>query len=50
MLHQIAINIILLACRMDDEAARDDEFWGGGTCRSTSHPDLYVVGQALYRD
>lgn len=50
MLHQIAINIILYAYRLDNEPARDDELWGGGTCRSISHPDLYIVGQALYRD
>lgn len=50
MLHQIAVTIILFACRLDDEAARDDEFRAGGTRRSASHPDLYVVGQALYRD
>lgn len=50
MLHQIGINIIFSAYRLDNEAARDDELWGGGTYRSASHPDLYVVGQALYRD
>ncbi|GLD56329.1 uncharacterized protein AKAME5_000868600 [Lates japonicus] len=41
--------------RLDDEPTRDEELWGSqsdlrATPRSASHPDLCVVGQALYRD
>ncbi|XP_061156548.1 photoreceptor cilium actin regulator [Syngnathus typhle] len=40
---------------LHDEAARKEESWGSqwdlrATLRSASHPDLYVVGQALCRD
>ncbi|XP_077435691.1 photoreceptor cilium actin regulator [Vanacampus margaritifer] len=40
---------------LDDELARKEESWGSqsdlrATPRSASHPDLYVVGQALHRN
>ncbi|XP_061552919.1 photoreceptor cilium actin regulator [Phycodurus eques] len=40
---------------LDDEPDRKEESWGSqsdlrATQRSASHPDLYVVGQALHRD
>ncbi|XP_034419350.1 photoreceptor cilium actin regulator [Cyclopterus lumpus] len=40
---------------LDDEATRDEELWGSqsnlrATLRSASHPNLCVVGQALFRD
>ncbi|XP_058470599.1 photoreceptor cilium actin regulator [Solea solea] len=40
---------------LDNEPTRDDELWGSqsdlrATPRSASHPDLCVVGQALYKD
>ncbi|XP_051941630.1 photoreceptor cilium actin regulator [Hippocampus zosterae] len=40
---------------LDDEPARKEESWGSqsdlrGTPRSASHPDLYIVGQALHTD
>ncbi|XP_054653387.1 photoreceptor cilium actin regulator [Dunckerocampus dactyliophorus] len=40
---------------LDDEPTREEESWGSqsnlrATPRSASHPDLCVVGQALYRD
>ncbi|TWW71682.1 hypothetical protein D4764_16G0001790 [Takifugu flavidus] len=41
--------------QLDKEPARDEDLWGGrtdfrATARSVSHPELYVVGHALYRD
>ncbi|XP_031177290.2 photoreceptor cilium actin regulator [Sander lucioperca] len=40
---------------LDDEPTRDEELWGSQSnfraqLRSTSHPDLCVVGHALHRD
>ncbi|XP_040925100.1 photoreceptor cilium actin regulator [Betta splendens] len=40
---------------LDDDPTRDEELWDGqsdlrATPRSASHPDLCVVGYALYRD
>ncbi|XP_028252094.1 photoreceptor cilium actin regulator [Parambassis ranga] len=40
---------------LDNEPTREDELWGSqsdlrATSRSASHPDLCVVGQALFRD
>lgn len=52
---QIGNKIIPFAYRLENKPARDDDFWGGqtdysATARSASHPELYIVGQALYRD